>query len=84
MLHWDVTLEDLRIIADVTRLDEPVKVSLSDNLTGKNESLEMNIEQFSAMLYLGAGGDELALSDKCYEIVGDMFDKLPTELRPIP
>lgn len=88
MIHYDITLEDTRLIA--TRTGEPThkpwRVRLIDSLTDTQYNKYMGDEEFAAVVSLSVGEDcwsEQTRSD-LYQIAEKALQDCPTKCRPIP
>ena len=85
MLHIDMTFADTRLIAGFKEDEWHVKIH--DNLSGESAELRLSGDEMGAMAFLIIAGDDTAVAETLYGIVGKKIDHirdLPANLRPIP
>jgi len=96
-MHIDVTLEDIRIIADMPEAKlralevyaydmaaNSWEVTFNDNPTGQQQSKMLNSEELAAILFLAVEGDEHPQSALLYPIAEKALEDINPVLRPIP
>jgi hypothetical protein len=94
-LEWSGRLLETKMIALLTqfedhtiharRADQEWKVTVADNVSGVEETVEMSDGEFAAVMALMIGGDEQGpASAVFYPIAERVMSRLSKELRLIP
>lgn len=87
MFHIDVTIEDVRIIATQSRIEDNsiMNCEFHDSVSGLTYERTMTMNQLGRVLaYSLSGEDGKALSAISYNEMFDLFVGCPPECRPIP
>ena len=86
MLYLDLTLEDLRMVAENPSCAQagPWEVRFISAKDGAEDRRAMSAQELASILVLAIAGDEHALADACYPVAERAIEGLHRVLRPIP
>ena len=85
MMHVDITMADIRIVAMVHEAGGNWDAKIFDAITGKSLIVTLTNNEWATILALMVAGDDYPLNTKLmYALIDDALTKMPTEFRPVP